>query len=97
MSGAIDTLDFARKLRDGGVDERTADTIAQEVGRFVADSAADKSALATKEDIARLETNQRWQKWALGFIIAALIGVFWNLLIISQKLAALTVMVERLG
>jgi hypothetical protein len=36
----IDTLDFARKLRDGGVDERTANTIAQEVGHFVADNLA---------------------------------------------------------
>jgi hypothetical protein len=97
----IHTLDFARKLRAGGVDERTANTIAQEVGHFVADNAADKSTLATKDDftefksevrarLTRMETNQRWQQWALGFIIAVQIGVVWNLFAISQKLAAIS-------
>ena len=36
----IDTLGFARKLREGGLDERTADNIAQEIGHFVAENVA---------------------------------------------------------
>jgi hypothetical protein len=96
-AAAIDTLQFARKLRDGGVDERTANTIAQEVGRFVADNTAHPDAverieknMATKGDVGFL-----W--WGIGVIIAGMLGVLWHLFAIAKELAALAAVVERIA
>jgi hypothetical protein len=122
-TATIDTLQFARKLRDRGLDERTADTIAEEVGHFVADNLAApaevaqikgentdiKSRLSGVENrLSKIETdlaefkgetrsNFRWMKWGMGFIIAAIIGIVWQLIAVNQQLAAIAAMVERIA
>jgi archaellum component FlaC len=114
----LDTLDFARKLRDGGVEEKTADTIAREVGHFVVENLATPAEVAqikgenadiktrltnietdiaglktemaeVKTRLTRLEVGQHWLKWGMGVIIAVLLGVVWQLIAISQQIAAL--------
>ncbi len=45
----IDTLAFAKKLKEAGADERLADAIVEGI------TAADTSNLATKEDLAQVE------------------------------------------
>jgi hypothetical protein len=100
----IDTLEFARKLRAGGVDERTANTIAQEVGHFVAENTTHPHALerieqnmATKTGLAEVRSDIRWMKWGMGFIIAAIIGIVWQLIAVNRQLATIAAVVERIA
>lgn len=46
----IDTLAFAKKLKEAGADERLADAIVEGI------TAADTSNLVTKEDLSKVET-----------------------------------------
>ena len=86
MSVAFDTLKFARGLRDNaGMSAEQAEGVA------VAFSSATSEQLATKLDLAELGANLRAEiapiksdvqllKWMVGFVLAAVVAVFFMLL-----------------
>jgi hypothetical protein len=97
----IDTLEFARKLRAGGVDEKAAETIAQVIKQGVESTGSPdrlaKIETGLAEFKAETRSDLRWMKWGMGFIIAAIIGIVWQLISVNQQLAAIAAMVERIA
>jgi hypothetical protein len=90
----IDTLELAGQLREAGVAEKPAAAIAQAIKQG-ADSTGSPDRLAKIEtDLAEFKgetrANFRWMKWGMGFIIAAIIGIVWQLIAVHQHLAALS-------
>ncbi len=64
---AIDTLRFARKLRNAGLPDEQAEAMAAALGEELADH------LATKADLLLL-------KWMVGFNLAFSATVLWRIL-----------------
>lgn len=67
---AFDTLKFSERLREAGVPEKQAKALAEAQNDAFAE-ALDNS-LATKIDIARLETQITLLKWMMGFVLAGI-------------------------
>ena len=87
MSAAtFDTLSTARELEAAGVERRQAEAIAEGMRRAVS---ADRGELATKADLAALETRLRSDlatkadletlrselRWMLGFLAALILAI----------------------
>ncbi len=66
---AFDTLKFARKLKDSGVDDAQAEAQAAAIQEAFAEAL--EAQLATKGDIQRLEARMTLTQWMLGVVIAA--------------------------
>jgi hypothetical protein len=64
----FDTLKFARRLKDAGVEESQAEAEAEALAEAL--SEALESQLATKSDITRLEGRIVLLQWMLGFLLA---------------------------
>lgn len=71
METVFDTLAYTRRLKDAGIAEGYAEAHAEAL------RAAFNEGVATKADIARLETrldaNMRAMQWVLGIIVALLV------------------------
>lgn len=67
METVFDTLTYTRRLKDAGIAEAHAEAL----------RAAFNEGVATRADIARLETgldaNMRAMQWVLGIIVALLV------------------------
>jgi len=68
---ALDTLAYANKLKEGGMEARLADIQAEETARILNDLSTNQ--LATKNDIALMkndlkETELRIIKWMIGIV-----------------------------
>ena len=64
---AIDTLRFARKLKEGGVPDEQAEAMAAALGEELTEH------LATKADLLLV-------KWMLGFNLAFSVTILWRIL-----------------
>ena len=86
MTTAIDTLTITRRLEASGFDRSQAEAVAEvfrETGQEAA-TRADLEALATKEELARMETRLYRALWIqTGAIVAAVAG----LLALVERLA----------
>jgi hypothetical protein len=111
VATTIDTLELAGQLREAGVAEKPAAAIAQAIKQG-AESTGSPDRLAkietdvgevktdlveVKIDLAEVKSDLRWLKWGMGFIIAAIIGIVWQLISVNQQLAAIAAMVERIA
>ena len=82
-TAAIDTLRYARKLKDAGVPPDQAEAMADAVGSELVDQ------LATKADVAALQTKIDQNKtasdgqfhllqWMVGFTLAFVVAIAWR-------------------
>ena len=71
----IDTLKFARKLADAGLDQKAAEAIAEGMAE------ADTSALATKQDLADMKADLFRHLWVLGVGIVGVTMAFNGLIV----------------
>lgn len=73
---AIDTLRYARKLKDAGVPPDQAEAMADALGSELVDQ------LATKADLRELRTELggavRLLQWMLGFTLAFVVAIAWR-------------------
>ena len=79
---AIDTLRYARKLKDAGVPPEQAEAMAEAIGSELVDQLATKADL--KASIAELRVSVEGQfrllHWMLGFILAIVVAIAWRVL-----------------
>lgn len=76
---AIDTLRYARKLKDAGVPSDQAEAMADAIGSELVDQVATKADL---EKVAlRLEGSIRLLQWMLGFTLVFVVGIAFKLFI----------------
>ncbi|MBF0427518.1 MAG: DUF1640 domain-containing protein [Magnetococcales bacterium] len=71
---AFDTLSSMKRLKESGFTEEQAETQTRIIAELVDDRLATKQDikdLATKEDIARLESEIRLIKWMLALVVTA--------------------------
>ena len=77
---AIDTLRYARKLRDAGVPPEQAEAMADAIGSELVDQIATKADL--KASIAELRVSSEGQfrllRWMLGFTLAIVVAIAWR-------------------
>ncbi len=64
----FDTLKFARRLKNAGVSEQQAEAEAEAIKEAFAEAL--DTQVATKGDIARLETKITLTQWMIGLVIA---------------------------
>lgn len=81
MAATIDTLQYARRLRDAGVERDQAEAHAEAIADAVSQGQGD---LATKADVAALKTDMaalevRLIKWMVGQGVA-IVGLLFALL-----------------
>ena len=73
---AIDTLRYARKLRDAGVPPDQAEAMADAIG------SERVAQLATEDDLniatARLSGSIRVLQWMIGFTLAFVVALVWR-------------------
>ncbi len=73
---AIDTLRYARKLRDAGVPPDQGEAMADAIG------SERVAQLATKDDLniatARLSGSIRVLQWMIGFTLAFVVALVWR-------------------
>ena len=73
---AIDTLRYARRLRDAGVPAEQAEAMADAIGSELVEN------LATKSDLDNAVTEIRGTllllKWMIGFIFAFVVAIAWR-------------------
>ena len=73
---AIDTLRYARKLKDAGVPPDQAEAMADAIGSELVDQ------LATKADLVNLRTELggaiRLLQWMSGFNLAFVVAIAWR-------------------
>lgn len=73
---AIDTLRYARKLKDAGVPPDQAEAMADAIGSELVDQ------LATKADLGNLRAELvgaiRLLQWMLGFTLAFVVAIAWR-------------------
>ena len=72
----IDTLRYARRLRDAGVPAEQAEAMADAIGSELVEN------LATKSDLDNAVTEIRdtllLLKWMIGFILAFVVAIAWR-------------------
>lgn len=73
---AIDTLRYARRLKDAGVPAEQAEAMAEAIGSELVDQLATKSDLETA--VARLEGSIRLLQWMIGFTLAFVVAIAWR-------------------
>ena len=85
---AIDTLRYARKLKDAGVPPDQAEAMADAIGSALVDQLATKAdLLATKADLEgsigalRVWAEGKFQLlyWMLGFNLAFIVAIAWRM------------------
>ena len=73
---AIDTLRYARKLKDAGVPPDQAEAMADAIGSELVDQLATKADL--ENAVARLEGSVRLLQWMMGFTLAIVVAIAWR-------------------
>ena len=66
-ASTFDALEASRKLTQAGIDQEHAEAIAEQLR---AAAGADPNQLATKVDIAAVNSDLNWLRWGLGVNIA---------------------------
>ena len=73
---AINTLRFARRLKDAGVPDAQAEAMADALGNELVQQ------LATKDDlekaVTKLEGTLTLMKWMIGFTLAFVVAIAWR-------------------
>ena len=73
---AIDTLRYARKLKDAGVPPAQAEAMADAIGSEPVDQLATKADL--ENAVTRLEGSIRVLRWMLGFTLTFVVAIAWR-------------------
>lgn len=76
MVTTFDTLKFARRLEDAGVDPKQAAAFAE--AQWDAFAEAVDTQIATKGGIYRVEKEMLLLKWMIGFNLAFTMAVVWR-------------------
>lgn len=71
---AIDTLRFARKLKQAGLPEDQAEALATALGDELTEH------LATKADLQLLKAEMLLLKWMVGFNLAFSAAILWRVI-----------------
>ena len=71
---AIDTLRFARKLKQAGLPEEQAEAVAAALGEELTEH------LATKADLQLLKADMLLLKWMIGFNLAFSAAILWRVI-----------------
>ena len=66
-ASTFDALEASRKLKQAGIDQEHADAIAEQLR---AAAGTDPTQLATKADMAAVNSDLNWLRWGLGVNIA---------------------------
>ena len=98
----LDTLKYAESLRAAGVTEQQAAAHAEALKEAAQEGLATKTDIAEakadlKADIADLKAENRFQRWGVSILVAAVLAVLWQLFAISKEVATLSAMIERLA
>ena len=100
----LDALKYAESLRAAGVSEQQAAAHAEALKQATEEGLATKADIArleekaaTKADIADLKAENRFQRWGVSILVAAVLAVLWQLFAISKEVATLSAMIERLA
>ena len=83
---AIDTLRYARKLKDAGVPPEQAEAMADAIGSKLVDQLATKADIRkTKADIRKLrswaEGKFQLLNWMVGFTLAFVVAIAWRVFV----------------
>ena len=73
---AIDTLRYARRLKEAGVPPEQAEAMAEAISSELVDQLATKADLETT--VARLEGSIRLLQWMIGFTLAFVVAIAWR-------------------
>ncbi len=73
---AIDTLRYARRLKDAGVPEAQAEAMADAIGAELVEQLATKADLETLR--AGLEGKIALVHWMVGFVLLGLVALLWR-------------------
>ena len=80
---AIDTLRYARKLKDAGVPPDQAEAMADAIGSELVDQLATKADLQSAVQLLRTELGGsiRLVQWMLGFTLAFVVAIAWRVFV----------------
>ena len=73
---AIDTLRYARRLRDAGVPAEQAEAMADAIGSELVENLATKADLDTA--VAEIKGTLLLLKWMVGFVLAFVVAIAWR-------------------
>ena len=73
---AIDTLRYARKLKDAGVPADQAEAMADAIGSELVEQLVTKADLEIA--VTRLEGSIRVLRWMMGFTLPLLVAIAWR-------------------
>ena len=73
---AIDTLRYARRLKEAGVPSDQAEAMAEAIGSELVDHLATKADLDATRTL--LETKMRLLQWMLSFVLAFVVAIAWR-------------------
>ena len=77
VTTAIDTLRYARRLKDAGVPPDQAEAMADAIGSELVEQLATKADL--DKAVTRLEGSIRLLQWMLGFTLAFVVAIAFKL------------------
>ena len=80
---AIDTLRYARKLKEAGVPSDQAEAMADAIGSELVEQLATKADLRASVDLLRTDLGGaiRLLQWMLGFTLAFVVAVAWRVFV----------------
>ena len=73
---AIDTLRYARRLKQAGVPPDQAEAMADAIGSELVEQLATKADLETA--VAKIDGSMRLLTWMLGFTLAFVVALTWH-------------------
>ena len=73
---AIDTLRYARRLRDAGIPADQAEAMADAIGSELVESLATKADLDTA--VTEIKGTLLLLKWMVGFVLAFVVAIAWR-------------------
>ena len=73
---AIDTLRYARRLRDAGVPAEQAEAMADAIGSELVENLATKASFDTA--VAEIKGTLLLLKWMVGFVLAFVVAIAWR-------------------
>lgn len=80
---AIDTLRYARKLKEAGVPPDQAEAMADAIGSELVEQLATKTDLKASVDLLRTDLGGaiRLLQWMLGFTLAFVVAIAWRVFV----------------
>ena len=73
---AIDTLRYARRLRDAGIPADQAEAMADAIGSELVEGLATKADLETA--VTEIKGTLLLLKWMVGFVLAFVVAIAWR-------------------